>query len=355
MSVPASLLTLSANRHSPDSACGGTRGLSHLASQLAIQNIDCVLAVVVSTTGMSARVRGAMGLFDASGWRAGSLAGGSLQIRLSEATRSVLESGKSELIRMDSAEDGSNASRLPGNNGSIQILLLPMPASDSPLREALANACSRCAWLRLRVDLGDEEGGLSVLGLGEARTGADLYAFDRHGHACAGPQVFSQAVSLSFAPPPRIALVGCGPESRPIARLAHLVGWYVEAIDSRREALAAFVGDSVDFLHAVGPDELPALLAERHFDAVILGGHDLDLDGSNLACLGASGIGYVGLLGAPERRDALLGRVGDIIATQLELRLYAPAGLSLGGDGPEAVALSVIAQLQHYLAHDVHA
>ncbi len=354
MSTPAALLSLPADRHSPDHACGGTRGLSNLASLLASQLIDCVLAVVVSTTGASARVRGAMGLFDASGYRAGSLAGGSLQQRLGEATHSVLDTGKAELVHIDAADDSSNASRLPGDEGSIQILLLPMPASDSPLREALGIACDRCAWLRLRVDLGDENSSRGELGFGEARTGPDLYAFNRRGHACAGPLEFTRAISLGFAPPPRIALVGCGPESRPIARLAHLVGWYVEAIDSRLDAVAAFVGDSVDFQHAVGPEELPALLAERHFDAVILGGHDLEIDGRNLACLGASGIGYVGLLGAPERRDALLGRVGDIIATQLELRLYAPAGLSLGGDGPEAVALSIIAQLQYYLAHDVH-
>jgi hypothetical protein len=29
--------------------------------------------------------------------------------------------------------------------------------------------------------------------------------------------------------------------------------------------------------------------------------------------------------------------------------------LRLGGEGPEATALSIIAQLQYYLAHDVHA
>lgn len=354
MSVPATLHSLPADRLSPTGACGGTRGLSNMASLLASQSIDCVLALVISTTGTAARARGAMGLFDASGYRAGSLAGGSLQLRLSEAARSVLDSGLSDLVLVDAADDSSNASRLPGDGGSIQILLLPMPASESPLREALCNACNRSAWLRVRMDLGDENGSRGELGFGEARTGPDLYAFDRHGHACIGPLAFTRAVSLSFAPPPRIALVGCGPESRPLAQLARLVGWYVEAIDNRREALALFAGDAVDLQHAVGPEGLAALLAERHFDAVIIGGHDLDIDGRNLGCLGASGIGYIGLLGAPVRRDALLGRVGDIVATQLELRLYAPAGLSLGGDGPEVVALSIIAQLQHYLAHDVH-
>jgi xanthine dehydrogenase accessory factor len=45
--------------------------------------------------------------------------------------------------------------------------------------------------------------------------------------------------------------------------------------------------------------------------------------------------------------------MGDIIATQLEPRLYAPAGLHLGGEGPEIMALAIVAQLQRFLAHDV--
>lgn len=354
MSLPASLLSLPADRQVSPHAFGGTRGLSILAGMLASQSIDTVLAVVVNTMGAAARVRGAMGLFDASGYRAGSLGGGSVQKTLSDATRSVLDSGHAAIVQIEAVDDSSHASRLPGDDGSMQILMLPLPAADSPLREALDNACRRSAWLRLRLDVGKSDTGHGGLGFGEARTGPDVYVFDCHGHACAGPHTFTRAANLSFAPPPRIALMGCGPETRPLTRLAQLLGWYVEVIEGRREAMAFFGGDAADHQHAVDPEGLPAVLAERHFDAVIIGGHDLDLDYRNLKCLGASGIGYVGLLGSPERRDALLARVGDIVATQLELRLYAPAGLSLGGDGPEAVALSIIAQLQHYLAHDVH-
>lgn len=355
MSLPASLLSLPADRHAPPFGFGGTRGLSYLAAQLAAQSIDSVLAVVVGSTGAAARARGALGLFDAGGYRAGSLAGGTLQQRLSVATQSVLDSGQAELAQIQAADDSSHASRLPGDGGALQILLLPMPAGESPLRQALDSACTRCAWLRLRLELGDEATARGEVGFGEARTGADVHPFDSRGRANLRPHTYVRATSLSFAPPPRIALFGCGPETRPLTRLAHLVGWYVEVIDARRDAVASFGGDAADRQHVVDPEGLPGLLAERHFDAVVVGGHDLDLDRRYLTCLGASGIGYVGLLGSPERRDALLGRVGDIVATQLELRLYAPAGLSLGGDGPEAVALSVIAQLQHYLAHDVHA
>jgi xanthine/CO dehydrogenase XdhC/CoxF family maturation factor len=44
----------------------------------------------------------------------------------------------------------------------------------------------------------------------------------------------------------------------------------------------------------------------------------------------------------------LLGELGDI-AAELEPRLYGPAGLDLGGYGPEPIALSIIAQMQQEL------
>jgi xanthine dehydrogenase accessory factor len=138
-------------------------------------------------------------------------------------------------------------------------------------------------------------------------------------------------------------------------RMARLLGWYIEVVDQRTERDAHFGDEGADRVHAISPEMLPILLAERHFDAAIVGGQDFDLDMRHLRHLGASGIGYVGLLGPPERRDALLGRLGDIIATQLEPRLYAPVGLRLGGEGPEARALAIVAQMQYYLAHDVHA
>lgn len=332
------------------------RGIAETAQALAARSVDCVLALVVSSSGTSARPRGAMGLVDAERVQSGSLSGGKLEQRLLEAARAVLEGGRANTVEIDAFDDSSHASALPSDSlGSMQIALLPMPARGSPLRDALVSACVGSSWLRLRLDLGADPGAGGDLGFGEARTGPEVHVFNSRGEACAGPIEFVRHASLSFAPPPRIALLGAGPESRTLVRMARLLGWYIEVVDQRTERDTYFDNEGADRLHAIAPEMLPTLLAERHFDAAVIGGHDFDLDMRHLRHLGASGIGYVGLLGPPERRDALLGRLGDIIATQLEPRLYAPVGLRLGGDGPEAAALAIIAQMQYYLAHDVHA
>jgi xanthine dehydrogenase accessory factor len=332
------------------------RGLIDTANELALRGIDAVLAVVVDTSDTSGRKRGSIGLIDSGGMLAGSLSGGGLETRLVAAARDVLASGHAEELRLDAADDDSHASSsLPESRGSIHILLLPLPAHASPLREAFVTACTGSAWLRLRLGLGAEGGDNSDLGCGEARTGSDVFTFNRHGAACPGPLIFDRHVSLTFAPPPRIALLGAGPETRALISMSRLLGWYVEVVELRAACLAYIDIEHIDRLHALAPEALPTLLAERHYDAAIVASHDFDIDARHLRHLGAVGIGYVGLLGPPERRDALLGQLGDIIATQLEPRLYAPVGLRLGGEGPESTALSIVAQLQYYLAHDVHA
>src|SRR5690606_22895080 len=116
---------------------------------------------------------------------------------------------------------------------NVQVVLLPMPAPASSLREAMVTACVGSAWLRLRIGLGTDEHDTRDLGRGEARTGSKIFAFDRRGLPCAGPLSFERHVSLAFAPPPRVVLLGAGPETIALARMARMLGWYVEVVEAR--------------------------------------------------------------------------------------------------------------------------
>lgn len=355
MSTSFSPVQFAQSSVAPVSIYGGMRGLSESALALERQSLDAVLAVVVKVSGSAARKLGAMSLFIETGHVAGALGGGTLEQHLLDAARKVLAVNTALAVQLETGQDSSHtAMEADLVGGHLHILLLPLPSGASPLREALAKACASSAWLRLRLELGDDSERHVALGTGEARIGEEMFVFDNHGVPSERARHFFRHVSLSFAPPPRIALLGSGSESLAIVRLAHLLGWYAEIIDARRNRLPKVASQDVDLIHRHIPDHLPDLLAERHFDAAIIGGNDFEIDLSYLRHLAPTGIGYIGLLGPPERRDAFLTRLGDIIATQLEPRLYAPAGLRLGGDGPEATALAVVAQLQHYLAHDVH-
>ena len=66
---------------------------------------------------------------------------------------------------------------------------------------------------------------------------------------------------------------------------------------------------------------------------------------------------YLGILGPRARRDRLLADLAKQTpsralptAAHLDRVLHAPAGLDLGTDGPEGIALSVVAEIQAVLA-----
>ena len=356
MTNSTTVLSLRDSPPSFASAFGGLRGLIETATLLAERSVDCVLAIVVDGSPAAERKQGAMSVFSERGLQAGSLGGGALEQALHLAARSVLADGRAKLVHFDTTNDGDDSGGSAKDTSIfLQLLILPMPARSSPLRMAISRACASSAWLRLRLELGARGQTLPEPGNGEARIGSELFAFDNRGAAVEGPHSFLRHASLSIAPPPRLALLGCGAESMALVRQAHLLGWYAEIVDARTDALARANEEQVDRVHENPPRTLPDLLSERHFDAAVIGSQDFALDLAHLRELGTSGIGYIGLLGPPERREALLAKVGDIAATQLEPRLYAPAGLSLGGEGPEVTALAVIAQLQYYLTHDAHA
>ena len=85
-------------------------------------------------------------------------------------------------------------------------------------------------------------------------------------------------------------------------------------------------------------------------DACVIMTHSAANDLESLRALAPRAEGYVGLLGPPTRRDELLHQLDAGQRTRLAPRLRAPVGLHLGGHGPEALALSIAAQLQAYLA-----
>jgi xanthine/CO dehydrogenase XdhC/CoxF family maturation factor len=156
-------------------------------------------------------------------------------------------------------------------------------------------------------------------------------------------------------------LLGAGPDAQPVAELAAFLGWNVTVIDHRSQYAQAERFPSAAAVLDGGPRALAALLLNEtvdapapepqpaHFPAAIVMSHHLATDRAYLQALASSGIPYVGLLGPATRRERLLVDLGDDAAA-LRPRLRAPVGLDLGAVTPEAIALSIIAEIQAALA-----
>ncbi|ADV84394.1 XdhC family protein [Terriglobus saanensis] len=145
----------------------------------------------------------------------------------------------------------------------------------------------------------------------------------------------------SLEPPQRVILFGAGEDAKPIVRLAHEMGWNTVVVDRRMQYARA---ERFPQAHTVtGQVEVqPA-------DCVVLMTHSYEEDRRLLTQLLTVKPRYLGLLGARHRSSLLLweaANAANLTLAEACARTSAPTGLDLGGDGPEAIALSILAEIQ---------
>ncbi len=148
--------------------------------------------------------------------------------------------------------------------------------------------------------------------------------------------------------PQRLFVLGAGDDAKPVVSMAALLGWSVVVADGRGQLARAERFPEAERVVALG-DASVAELGIKAADAVVLMTHSYEQDRAMLAALLPVAPRYLGLLGARHRSSLLVSEAavmtGLAVAECCE-RIHAPVGLDLGGDGPEPIALAVIAEAQ---------
>ncbi len=150
-------------------------------------------------------------------------------------------------------------------------------------------------------------------------------------------------------PPFALWIFGAGEHSRPLARMAAQLGWFVGVVD-HRPALATPErypeADRIELGHP--PASLQGLPLDRRSAALVVS-HIYDKDLQALECLLRTPIAYLGLQGNRVRSHKLLKELGPLTEGQRRA-LHFPAGLDIGAETPEVIALSMLAEAQAALA-----
>jgi xanthine dehydrogenase accessory factor len=230
-------------------------------------------------------------------------------------------------------------------------LLLPQPRA-APLAQALRQATLKGAGLTLTLVLEGEAigAGEAAIAGNESTMAAREWGWDANGAARGGATV-AQRTELQIAPPPRVLLLGAGPETPPLLDFMRHFGWFVTVVEHRGRWSAFASAELADSVLALPPSAAIGALAGERVDAAIAMSHNYAIDAQYLRFCAQREIAYVGLLGPPARRDALLAELG-VEADRLSPRLHAPVGLDLGGSGPEAIALAIVAELQRFFTNN---
>lgn len=328
------------------STCGGQRGVLEAARQHRREGLPFALLLVSDCEGSTYRKPGALALVDAAGQRVGALSGGCLDSAIEQLGRDALAHGRVQAASFDTRGDedrvfGSGS----GCRGRMRVLAWPIPGAGDWLLQAIEPTLheGRRVDLAVRVDpdglgAGVADGALAAQG--ELDPALLRLPPGRHGLPEGG-----ELARLQVAAIPRLLLLGAGPEAAPLLRLLRMLGWCCELGEHRPRWRAQCPAELADRLHPARPAAVLAQVAIEP-QAVLVMSHLADTDLEALRCLAPRPVPWIGLLGPPARRDELLAELGEEARAALLPRLHAPVGLHLGGEGPEAIALAIAAQLQ---------
>lgn len=318
-----------------------------------------VLGTIVRTSGSTYRRAGARILLGEDGWLAGSVSGGCLERDLLLKARWLARSGP-VIVTYDStsADDDTAFAFGLGCNGVVEILLeevsVTRPGPVPFLRRALEN----------------QAGGVAATLLSEGRRGQRLFLCGDWMHSTIADaalrtriegelrdlhlETYRQkkpfvAEDLFFEyvrPPLELVVFGAGHDALPLVQLAKTVGFRVTVVCLRPPLLGTQRFQLADRVVTTPP------VLGNH-TAVVIMNHNFDEDVRALAAVLTADVPYVGILGSRARTERLFDKMTrlqiEITPRQLK-RLHAPIGLDLGAEGPEQIALAIVAEVQSAIA-----
>jgi xanthine dehydrogenase accessory factor len=298
-------------------------------------------------------------------WLAGSISGGCLEGDVANNAWEKTANGP-VLVTYDATSDDDIVWGFGlGCNGLVQVLLQRLPPDGGVLnwfarvvekREPLLLATvisagdqlgqSSCEDVAAGAAQGSPSPAGSVGGEGAGGRGSNSLSpklrAELNGSRSKVITLTGQTCLLERIDPPRkLYIFGAGHDAIPLANMAQSVGFHVAVVDHR----AAYCNKE-RFLSAnetvvVAPKDWGSVEIERGAAAVVMT-HNYLSDVEILKNLLASESTYIGLLGPRRRTDKMLDELG----ATADNRIHSPIGLDIGAEGPEQIALAILAEIQ---------
>jgi xanthine dehydrogenase accessory factor len=334
---------------------------------LAAKGERMALATIVAVRGSTYRRPGARLLVPEDGSPVGNLSGGCLEGDVADMARVVMDEGRARLAGWDlTADDDAVWGLGLGCNGAIEVFIEPAEnaaqvagalraalAEERPISVVTVVESSRAgiapgARLVVRPDgttdgtLGDPAADTTALDVATA-----LLRTERS-EVCTladGVRAFVEVLD----PPLRLIVCGAGHDAIPLVRASSVLGWNVTVVDDRPGFLTHDrFPEATRFVAVDAPEDAAkaAGIDGRTFAVVMT--HNFLRDKEYVRSLLGSPAAYIGMLGPGARTERLLMELRDdgVQITDADReRIHGPAGLDLGGEGPEEIAQAIVAEI----------
>jgi xanthine/CO dehydrogenase XdhC/CoxF family maturation factor len=279
----------------------------------------CVLVILTHVKGSAFRRPGAKLLIRADGSMTGNVSGGCLENDLRERALKAMQTGRQETVHYNTGSDEDVIWGLGlGCDGELDLLLVPVAPPGN--------------WVS------------TVLACMESFEPVTLAWSVTPGPAMA-PQIAAHRDGEPYLdvlePPPDLVIVGAGDDAIPLVALAAESGFRVTIADHRLGYLSPDrFPRAVSIIH-IRPETAAGKLPASPRTMALIKNHALEMDKKWAAYFDSTAVAYIGLLGPQKRCDKIrAGMTSGNLA-----RVYGPAGLDIGSEGAEQIAIAIIAEL----------
>lgn len=311
-----------------------------------------VLGIVINTKGSAYRRTGSFMFFAEDGRQLGLLSGGCLESDLSIKARHALATNRSTMLRYDSNDEDDVSFQLGiGCGGVVDILLQPSTLSEvhqqlCEMTDALESGASIDIRLQYTNLLNDKTHNSkptsSIQIVGSEYMNAIKYkkagCYTKFKRTNEGD---SETLEIKVMQAPNLLILGGGADAQPIERLAKNLGWEVTVCDPRPANARVEQFSTETNCYTLDFDQLDGQGWLQYVNACIIMSHSVKLDAQALKSMIDKPMHYLGLLGPEHRKRQVFTQAG-ISESKLN-RVDGPAGLFLGGELPESIALSIVA------------
>jgi len=337
--------------------------LMRTVNHLLEEGEDLVLATIISETGSTPRSAGTKMVVRRNGAIVGTIGGGLVEAEILKSAPEIFETARARVktIELMGATAAVTDQMICG--GRLTIMLEYIAANPQTMREVrnflavLQKGRKGHLVKSLQIGPESERGECFLVQDGNITFGRSLVSekwlrdFTLSAGSIKTPFIMDVENQLLFIEPAfvpgTVFLFGAGHVSRQVAEIAALVKFRTVILDDREEF--------------ANPQRFPKadqIIVPLSFEQAFAG---LDIDADSYMVIVTRGhlhdktvleralrtkAGYIGMIGSRRKRDMLYQTLLSEGFTQEDIdRVHCPIGLNIGGDTPEEIAVSIVAEL----------
>ena len=337
--------------------------------------LQTALATVVHVEGSSYRRAGARMLITEDGQLTGAISGGCLEGDALRKARLVMAQNKPMLVTYDTTDDDDAKLGVGlGCNGIIHILIEPIFAGkqDNPIQLFKQFLSKRepvvlVTLFTMNNKQAAQPGTCLLLDKNEVTTGefpddeikdallADAKNVLVNGNSVTKTYLYGDKFTCFIEllqPAVSLIIFGAGNDAIPLMQIAAALGWQIYIVDGRSNYAIAerFPLAKKIIISKAGNVMQQIIIDERTL--IVLMTHNYNYDQCVLKQLLPLSLPYIGVLGPKKRLQRMLdefAREGVKITPKHLESVFGPAGLDIGSENADEIALSIIAEMQAVL------